>query len=469
MVKIMEQRLEFSEQLLLKYDQTGPRYTSYPTAVQFVPIFDAKKYQDISLKTSIENPAQPLSLYFHIPFCDTICYYCGCSKIVTRNYSLAVPYLEYLEKEMKLQAPLFAKRKVTQLHWGGGTPTFLDNQQMTDLMQMTRNAFDLDDSNQREFSIEIDPRSVDKDKIELLANIGFNRLSMGIQDFDPDVQKAVNRIQSKEDTLEVINHARQVGFESISVDLIYGLPKQKISTFTATLDAVIGAKPDRVAVYNYAHMPHLFKTQKGIKEVDLPTSEIKLQLLALTIDKLTAAGYLYIGMDHFSLPDDELAIAQRQGTLHRNFQGYSTHAECDLIGLGLTSIGKVGNSYSQNEKDIEYYYAALDQNRLPILRGVELDKDDIMRRHIISELMCHSTLIYSTINDKFDIDFKTYFKQELLDLESFTEDNLLIISAEGIQITPAGRMLIRNIGMQFDAYLKPGGRTGKTGTYSRLI
>lgn len=465
----MEQRLEFSEQLLKKYDQTGPRYTSYPTAVQFVPTFDADRYQKIALTTTKENPEQPLSLYFHIPFCDTICYYCGCSKIVTRDHSLATPYLEYLEKEINLQQPLFGNRKVTQLHWGGGTPTFLDNDQMALLMQMTRNAFSLDESDDREFSIEIDPRSVDKDKIGLLADIGFNRLSMGIQDFDPDVQKAVNRIQSEEDTLAVIEHARKVGFKSISVDLIYGLPKQQVSTFSRTLDSIIAAKPDRVAVYNYAHMPHLFKTQRGIKEHDLPTGEVKLQILAMTIEKLTKAGYLYIGMDHFSLPDDELAIAQRQGTLHRNFQGYSTHAECDLIGLGLTSIGKVGNSYSQNEKDIESYYAALDDNRLPVLRGVELDKDDVMRRHIISELMCHSKLTYSNINELYDIDFKTYFKQELADLETFTEDNLLTFEEDGIQITPAGRMLIRNIGMQFDAYLKPGGRSGEKGTYSRLI
>jgi len=465
----MEQRLEFSEQLLKKYDQTGPRYTSYPTAVQFVPELTARQYKNIALKTTENNPTQPLSLYFHIPFCDTICYYCGCSKIVTRDHSLAMPYLQYLKKEINLQSPLFSNRTVTQLHWRGGTPTFLSTDEMTLLMQMTRDAFSLDDSDQREFSIEIDPRSVDKDKIELLANIGFNRLSMGVQDFDPDVQKAVNRIQSKQDTLDVIQHARHVGFKSISVDLIYGLPKQRLDTFSKTLDSIIGAKPDRVAVYNYAHMPQLFKTQRGINEQDLPTAETKLKLLALTIEKLTQAGYIYIGMDHFSLPDDELAVAQRQGTLHRNFQGYSTHAECDLIGLGLTSIGKVGDSYSQNEKSTESYYSALDDNRLPILRGVELDKDDVMRRHIISELMCHSTLIFSDIETLFNINFKDYFDQELVDLQQFTDDKLLEITEEGIQISPAGRMLTRNISMQFDAYLKPGGRTGKKGTYSRLI
>ena len=465
----MEQRLEFSEELLVKYDQTGPRYTSYPTAVQFTPSFNKTEYRHIATKVSKDNPEQPLSLYFHIPFCDTICYYCGCSKIVTRDHSLAAPYLEYLDKEIKLQAALFDNRKVTQLHWGGGTPTFLDNEEIALLMTMTRDAFNLDDSDDREFSIEIDPRSVDKEKITLLANVGFNRLSMGIQDFDPDVQKAVNRIQSKEDTIEVINHARSVGFKSVSVDLIYGLPRQLLSTFTETLDSIISAKPDRVAVYNYAHMPHLFKTQKGIKEAELPSASLKLQLLELTITKLTEAGYLYIGMDHFSLPDDELAIAQRQGTLHRNFQGYSTHAECDLVGMGLTSIGKVGNSYSQNEKNIEDYYAALDNNILPVMRGLELDHDDLLRRHIINELMCHSILIFSEIDEMFDVDFKSYFSDELTKLEDFTEDDLLRINENDIRITPAGRMLIRNIGMVFDAYLKPGGREGNVGKYSRLI
>ncbi|PCJ49726.1 MAG: oxygen-independent coproporphyrinogen III oxidase [Gammaproteobacteria bacterium] len=465
----MEQRLEFSADLLKKYDQTGPRYTSYPTAVQFVPALNAVEYKKIATKATADNPLQPISLYFHIPFCDTICYYCGCSKIVTRDHSKAEPYLQYLEKEIALQAALFKNRKVTQLHWGGGTPTFLNNQQITHLMKLTDDAFCLDKSDQREFSIEIDPRSVDNKKIEVLAKVGFNRLSLGVQDFDPDVQMAVNRIQSKEDTLKVMQHARSVGFKSISVDLIYGLPKQQISTFSKTLDSVISARPDRVAVYSYAHIPTMFKSQKGIKEEQLPSSELKIQLLSLTIEKLTQAGYLYIGMDHFSLPGDELALAQQQGTLHRNFQGYSTHAECDLIGLGLTSIGKVGNSYSQNEKNIEAYYKRLDENKLPTLRGVELDQDDIIRRHIISELMCHSRLLFPSIEKLFDIEFKSYFNQELVALQSFVEDNLIVLESDRLQITPSGRMLLRNIGMQFDAYLKPGGKIGKKGRYSKLI
>ncbi len=465
----MEQRLEFSADLLKKYDQTGPRYTSYPTALQFDTNFEQQTYSEIAKQASANHPNRALSLYFHIPFCDTICYYCGCSKIVTRDHSRAAPYLEYLNKELQLQAPLFGKRKVTQLHWGGGTPTFLDNQQITELMEMTAAAFNLEQSDEREFSIEIDPRSVDKEKVSLLAKVGFNRLSMGVQDFDPAVQKAVNRIQSKEETLEIIEHARLSGFKSISVDLIYGLPKQNLASFGQTLDSIIDVRPDRVAVYNYAHMPHLFKTQRGIHEDELPSSDTKLKLLSLTIEKLTQAGYLYIGMDHFSLPEDELAIAQKQGTLHRNFQGYSTHAECDLIGLGLTSIGKVGNSYSQNKKDIEEYYAMLDQNQLTVFRGMKLTDDDILRRHIINELMCHSYISYSEVNDRYGIQFNQYFKDELTQLESFIEDGLLHLSDDSIQITPAGRMLTRNVAMVFDAYLKPKHLEISTNRYSRLI
>ena len=464
-----EQGLEFSSELLKKYDDTGPRYTSYPTAVQFHNQFQPKNYQQIARDVTAKQPEQPLSLYFHIPFCDTICYYCGCSKIVTRNHALVSPYLQHLEKEIAIQSQLFGNRDVQQLHWGGGTPTFLSNEEMTTLMDMTRSAFNLNTTDAREFSIEIDPRSVDEKSIEVLSEIGFNRLSMGVQDFDPAVQKAVNRIQSEADTMAVLNKARENGFKSISIDLIYGLPRQNVVSFSQTLDKVITAKPDRIAVYNYAHLPHLFKTQKGIKEHELPSSEVKLEILALTIDKLTSAGYIYIGMDHFALPDDELALAQRNGSLHRNFQGYSTHADCDLVGLGLTSIGKVGHSYSQNYKDIETYYQTLDEGKLTVFRGMELDDDDILRRHIISELMCHSELTFKTVSEAFNIDFKAYFDEELNSLGDFIEDGLLVLSEEKIQITPAGRMLLRNIAMKFDAYLKPGGKQAKEATYSRLI
>jgi len=464
-----EQRLEFSEALLKKYDQTGPRYTSYPTAVQFSEDFQARHYAQLAREVSQDAPEQPLSLYFHIPFCDTLCYYCGCSKIITRDHGLVAPYLTHLDTEIKLQAELFNNRKVEQLHWGGGTPTFLNNQEMTKLMSMTRSAFNLETSDDREFSIEIDPRSVDELSIDVLGAIGFNRLSMGVQDFDPDVQKAVNRIQSKEATLEVLNKAKSSGFKSVSLDLIYGLPKQTVKSFGQTLDTVIDTRPDRIAVYNYAHIPHLFKTQKGIKEHELPSTEVKLEILALTISKLTGAGYIYIGMDHFALPTDELALSQSNGTLHRNFQGYSTHADCDLVGLGLTSIGKVGNSYSQNYKDTESYYQSLENNRLSVFRGVMLDDDDVLRRHIISELMCHSELTFAAVEKQFDIEFKSYFADEMKSLAPFIADDLVELSNEKIQVTPAGRMLMRNIAMQFDAYLKPGGKVAKQATYSRLI
>jgi oxygen-independent coproporphyrinogen-3 oxidase len=292
---------------------------------------------------------------------------------------------------------------------------------------------------------------------------------MGVQDFDPAVQKSVNRIQSEEGTLAILQAARDNGFKSVSIDLIYGLPKQNVSTFGDTLDKVISASPDRVAVYNYAHLPHLFKTQRGIKEHELPSADVKLAILALTIQKLTDAGYVYIGMDHFAKPDDELALSQRNGTLHRNFQGYSTHADCDLVGMGLTSIGKVGNSYSQNLKETDAYYQCLDDGKLPIFRGLELDEDDVMRREIISELMCHSVLDFAAIANRYNVDFHDYFREELASLAPFEEDNLVRISQDNIQITPAGRMLLRNIAMQFDAYLKPGGKIAQKATYSRLI
>ena len=467
--RVNEQGLEFSEQLLKKYDQTGPRYTSYPTAVQFSSEFQARHYRQIAKETTASQPEQPLSLYFHIPFCDTICYYCGCSKIVTRNHNLVSPYLSHLQLEIQQQAALFDQRRVDQLHWGGGTPTFLSNAEMTQLMAMTRDSFNLDDSDQREFSIEVDPRSVDDEGIAVLADIGFNRLSMGVQDFDMAVQKAVNRVQSEEETLAVLNKAKEHGFKSISIDLIYGLPRQTAESFAATIEKVIAVNPDRIAVYNYAHLPHLFKTQKGIKEHELPSPDTKMEILALTIDKLTKAGYVYIGMDHFAKPDDELATAQRNGTLHRNFQGYSTHADCDLVGMGLTSIGKVGNSYSQNFKDIETYYQYLSDGKLPIFRGIQLDDDDVLRREVISELMCHSVLEFADIEKKYGINFRDYFSYGLNALQPFEEDGLVIVETEKVQITPAGRMLLRNIAMQFDAYLQPDGKIANQATYSRLI
>ncbi|MDH5447366.1 MAG: oxygen-independent coproporphyrinogen III oxidase, partial [Gammaproteobacteria bacterium] len=339
----------FDLDLIRRYDKAGPRYTSYPTAVQFHENFAEREYKDYAIKSN-EN-GQPLSLYFHLPFCDTVCFYCACNKIITKNRKRSMPYLQRLFQEISLQAALFdPDRPVTQLHWGGGTPTFLSHDEMRQLMAETRRYFKLLDDDNGEYSIEIDPREADAETINVLRELGFNRLSLGVQDFDPAVQKAVNRIQSEAETEEVIQAARDVGFHSVSIDLMYGLPLQSVATFSQTLDKVIAMSPDRLSVFNYAHLPQMFKTQRQINEAELPPPEEKLAILQLCVQRLTDEGYVYIGMDHFAKPDDELAIAQQEGTLYRNFQGYSTQAECDLIAMGVTAVSKIGNSYSQNVK-----------------------------------------------------------------------------------------------------------------------
>jgi oxygen-independent coproporphyrinogen-3 oxidase len=460
----LEQKIEFDETLIRRYDKAGPRYTSYPTAVQFTEEFTAQRYQSIAQETN--QSSGPLSLYFHLPFCDTVCYYCACNKIVTKDRSKAAPYLEHLYKEMTLQAELFDQgRIVDQLHWGGGTPTFISHDEMRGLMDRTREVFSLHEDDEGEYSIEIDPREVQTDTIALLRDLGFNRMSLGVQDFDAEVQQAVNRIQSKEETLRVIQDARDTGFKSVSVDLIYGLPHQNTDRFLKTLDTVIEANPDRLSVFNYAHMPNLFKPQRRINEADLPTPQEKLSILQSTIRHLTDAGYVYIGMDHFARPDDELAQAQRKGTLYRNFQGYSTHADCDLIGLGVTSIGMVGRSYSQNYRETDAYYEALSDGRLPVFRGVELSDDDVLRRAVITQLICHFGLAFSDIEQDFGIDFSAYFQPELDELGVMQMDGLISMDDHSIQVLPAGRLLIRNICMVFDRYLRE-----KAGTrFSKVI
>ncbi len=460
----LEQKIEFDEALIRRYDKAGPRYTSYPTAVQFTEEFTVQRYQSIARETN--QSGGPLSLYFHLPFCDTVCYYCACNKIVTKDRSKAAPYLEHLYKEMTLQAELFDQgRVVDQLHWGGGTPTFISHDEMRGLMDKTREVFSLHEDDEGEYSIEIDPREVQTDTIALLRDLGFNRMSLGVQDFDAEVQQAVNRIQSKEETLRVIQDARDTGFKSVSVDLIYGLPHQNTSRFLKTLDTVIDANPDRLSVFNYAHMPNLFKPQRRINEADLPTPHEKLSILQSTIRHLTDAGYVYIGMDHFSRPDDELAQAQREGTLYRNFQGYSTHADCDLIGLGVTSIGMVGRSYSQNFRETDAYYEALSDGRLPVFRGIELSDDDVLRRAVITQLICHFGLMFSDIEQNFGIDFNVYFQPELDELGVMQMDGLISMDDHSIQVLPAGRLLIRNICMVFDRYLRE-----KAGTrFSKVI
>jgi len=449
----MEQMLEFDLELIHRYDKSGPRYTSYPTAVQFHEGFDDQAYIDAARAT---NPSgRPLSLYFHIPFCDTLCFYCGCNKIATKNRAVAVPYLDYLHREIAMQAELFDRnRRVEQLHWGGGTPTFIDHTQMCALMEQTRAHFSLCDDDSGEYSIEIDPREVRSDTIALLRELGFNRMSMGVQDFDPKVQKAVNRIQSEQQTFTVLDEARRVGFKSVSLDLIYGLPFQTVGRFMATLEKVIAVNPDRLSVFNYAHLPEMFKPQRRINTEDLPSAAEKLDILRATIERLTAEGYVYIGMDHFAKYDDELAVAQRERSLYRNFQGYATHADCDLIGLGVTSIGKVGNTYSQNRKETEPYYAAIDAGRLPVWRGIALDDDDIVRRTVMTELICHFSLRFGEIEIPGGQTFATYFAPELEALEKMQHDGLLVMDDQGVVVQSRGRLLIRNICMIFDRYLK---------------
>lgn len=451
----MDQSIEFNQELIKRYDIAGPRYTSYPTAVQFHEDFGEEQYRNLALLSNTGERLNPLSLYFHIPFCDTVCFYCGCNKIVTKDRQKALPYLDHLYQEMAIQGGLFDfSRPVTQLHWGGGTPTFLSDAQIIELMQKTGEHFALLDNDEGEYSIEIDPREANADKVRLLRKVGFNRMSLGVQDFDARVQKAVNRIQTEKETMEVMDAARDSGFRSISLDLIYGLPFQTVKSFECTLEKVIAAAPERLSVFNYAHLPEIFKPQRRINEDDLPSPAEKLDILKHTIEQLTSAGYIYIGMDHFARPDDELAIAQRNRTLYRNFQGYSTHADCDLVAMGVTSISMVGNSYSQNAKSSDDYYSLLDQGRLPVFRGVELDADDVLRRDVINKLMCHFVLDKAGIEDQYNIVFQDYFSRELRELEGMETDGLLESDNSRIQIKPAGRLLIRNICMVFDRYLR---------------
>lgn len=449
----MQQELSFNEELIKRYDKSGPRYTSYPTAVQFSEAFGEKEYrQQVEQSNASTNP---LSLYFHIPFCDTVCYYCGCNKVVTKDRSKAAPYLDRVYKEMAMQSQIFDNRRVVdQLHWGGGTPTFISHNEMRELMDNTRRYFNLHDDDEGEYSIEIDPREVKVDTIKLLRELGFNRMSLGVQDFEPAVQKAVNRIQSEQETLAVINAARNEGFKSISVDLIYGLPHQTPDTFANTLDKIIDIAPQRLSVFNYAHLPDMFKPQRRINADELPSPQDKLIILNQSIQQLTEAGYVYIGMDHFARPDDELAVAQREGTLYRNFQGYSTHADCDLIGLGITSIGQVADCYAQNVKTLDEYVSRVDQQQLAVYRGIQLSPDDVLRRDVITRLICHFQLNYHSIECEYGIQFKDYFSESLQALKPMQEDGLLKLSEQGIEVMPVGKLMIRNICMQFDTYLK---------------
>ena len=443
----------FDPQVIRKFDVNGPRYTSYPTADRFVEAFGADDYIRWLGKRTVGGIGRPLSLYVHIPFCNTICYYCACNKIITKDHGRSAKYIKYLGKEIAMQeAALEGSRDVVQLHFGGGTPTFLSEDEMQRLMDIIHKHFRLLPGG--EYSIEVDPRKVGRDNVKQLAALGFNRMSVGVQDFTPEVQAAVNRIQSLDETRLVIDSAREFGFKGISVDLIYGLPKQNVISFNHTLDEVIKLDPDRLSIYNYAHLPSLAKPQRRISEADLPTPDQRLQILQLAIRRLTDAGYVFIGMDHFAKPNDELAVAQRQGRLHRNFQGYSTHAEADLMAFGVSAIGKVGPSYCQNVRTLDEYYDSLDQGVLPIFRGIELNADDLLRRSIIQALMCHFELSIESIEIAHLIDFKSYFASEIADLRDMEKGGLLTIDDQWITVEPRGRLLVRGIAMAFDKYLR---------------
>ena len=458
----------FDADLLRRYDRPGPRYTSYPTAPQFSTAFSEAEFVE-AVRTSNGDPIpRRLSLYVHVPFCFSPCFYCGCNRVITRDHSRAETYLLRLVRELAMVAPLFDRdRDVIQLHLGGGTPNFLSAHQLAELMESLSRHFHFSNSKNRDFSIELDPRCVNAGDIEALAFMGFNRASLGVQDFDPAVQAAVNRVQSVEETLAVIHACRRYGFRSVNVDLIYGLPGQNREGFGRTLDTVIAARPDRLAIYGYAHLPQLFRAQRQIDTALLPSPEAKLALLQLAIEKLADAGYRYIGMDHFALPEDELSLAQESGSLQRNFMGYTTHAESDLIGLGVSAISHIGDSYSQNPRDLPAWEAAIDAGRLPVWRGMQMTADDVLRADLIQQLMCRGEIDIPALEDRHNIHFLEYFHEDLLRLCDLAADGLVETSETKITATSRGRLLLRIIAACFDQYLHAS--TAKPAQFSKSI
>ena len=447
--------LDISIDLLQKYDVPGPRYTSYPTADRFVEAFGEKEYIQAlhDRRDGLSGRAQPLSLYVHIPFCESLCYYCACNKIITKHKERSVDYLRLLEREVELQASHLGQgHSVSQLHLGGGTPTFLGDEQLAQLMALLRHHFNLVPGG--EYSIEIDPRTVSAERLQVLHRLGFNRVSFGVQDFDPQVQKAVHRVQPVEQTFALTQAARDIGFESVNVDLIYGLPMQTEASFERTIEQINRLRPDRIALYAYAHLPERFKPQRRIHAEQLPVAGVKVAMLAGAMRHLMQAGYVYIGMDHFALPDDALAVAKRQGRLHRNFQGYSTQPDCDLIALGVSSIGRVGATYSQNAKTLEEYADFLQQGRLPIVKGLALSRDDLSRRAIIMALMCQGRLAYESIESAHLLSFKTAFRAELERLQELQNQGLVTLDEHGIEVTPMGWFFVRGVAMVFDRYVQ---------------
>ncbi|MBV7300697.1 oxygen-independent coproporphyrinogen III oxidase [Enterovibrio paralichthyis] len=455
-----KQQIIWDQALIEKYNYSGPRYTSYPTALEFHEVFTAAEFD----MACTQYPDRNLSLYVHIPFCHTLCYYCGCNKVITRHAHKADQYLDALELEIRQRAYLLHDRNVTQLHWGGGTPTFLTKAQISRLMNLLREEFRL--SPDAEISIEVDPREIELDMLDHLRSEGFNRLSIGVQDFDKTVQKAVNREQDEAFIKAMVVRAKELSFRSTNLDLIYGLPHQNEATFAQTLEQVIAMQPGRLSVFNYAHLPQLFAAQRKIKEDTLPSPKEKLAMLEQTINTLTGAGYQFIGMDHFALPDDELAVAQREGKLHRNFQGYTTQGDCDLLGLGVSAISMIGDCYAQNQKELKKYYHQVDEQRHALWKGVMLDSDDILRREVIKSLICNFTLDKRVIEREFGVEFDQHFKEDLQLLQCFIDDELVEVTADTIEVTLKGRLLIRNICMCFDTYLRDRARQQQ---FSRVI
>jgi oxygen-independent coproporphyrinogen-3 oxidase len=438
----------FDEQLLNKYNTSGPRYTSYPTALEF---HDDFKHNDL-IQAIQESPNRELSLYVHIPFCHSLCYYCGCNKVVTRHRNKADTYLEYLAEEISSRAEYFTDYTVKQLHWGGGTPSFLTHTQITKLVSLLKEKFTF--AEHVEMSIEIDPREIEMNLAEHLFDLGFNRLSIGVQDIDLKVQQTINRVQSTEFISDFIAHAKQVGFNSINIDLIYGLPHQTIETFTKTLDKAHEMDVDRISLFSYAHLPSRFAAQRKLRDEWLPSVKEKFALMKLAIEKLCGFGYDFIGMDHFAKPNDELSIAQKDGSLHRNFQGYTTKGGCDLLGLGVSSISSIGNSFSQNVKELQAYYKAIEDKQNAQEKGVNLSRDDIIRGEVIRELMCNYSVDKNKINEKYNIDFAQYFADDLPLLKTFIDDGLVEDNNDSIKVDQKARLLIRIICMSFDAYMK---------------
>ncbi|MBK4715411.1 MULTISPECIES: oxygen-independent coproporphyrinogen III oxidase [Tenebrionibacter/Tenebrionicola group] len=455
-----EQTIDWDLALIQKYNYSGPRYTSYPTALEFSETFGDAQFAQAAAR----YPSRPLSLYIHIPFCHKLCYFCGCNKIVTRQQHKADQYLDVLEQEIIHRAPLFTGRHVSQMHWGGGTPTYLSQAQISRLMTLLRTHFHFDGD--AELSIEVDPREIELDVLDHLRHEGFTRLSMGVQDFNKEVQRLVNREQDEEFIFALIRRARELGFTSTNIDLIYGLPKQTPESFAFTLGKVAALSPDRLSVFNYAHLPTLFAAQRKIKDADLPTPQQKLDILQQTIASLTGAGYQFIGMDHFARPDDELAVAQRNGVLHRNFQGYTTQGDTDLLGMGVSAISMLGDCYAQNQKDLKAYYQQVNAKGDALWRGLALTRDDCIRRDVIKALICNFRLNFADIEREWQLSFGDYFADDLALLSPLAQDGLVELSDKGIQVTARGRLLIRNICMCFDSYLR---QKAKLQKFSRVI